>query len=860
VSYLNAVGVGDAAEYLRQLPDECIDSCVTDSPYGLGVHQPDPAEVMRAWLAGEDFAPAGGGFMENEWDRFVPGPTLWREVYRVLKPGAWLMSFFGTRTFDWGVMAIRFAGFEVYDQIDWLTGTGFPKSHNISKGIDALLTTGRSDSHAIKFANDEVRTGEGRRREHTTNRGISSKDRRGGRTIRDEPATEEGAAWKGWGTALKPAHEPIVLARKPFNGRYADHVLEHGTGALNIDAARVGPNPGWSYPKGKGGSPCHKGGFKNIACESKDGRWPSNVILSHIEYDWYTLVPDATEEQRATIYAYYRVDEAVRALRRADARDAGAARETTLLYSGVRWTSAPQEAQGAVGEDHLQALPAEFRGHTGMGEERAKEVLLAGVPCEGQPQPTRETPHESVSQEDGGRGDGQVPAGEFVAVEGRQIQGPQRLPARDDRSAPRTAATVRSEDGEGQVRVGAQGGCRDDAGQTAGAYGDRSPPERDQGRQPAEEPGSHGSERPQQGPPEGGTRTCKNSGGEQTATRPSARLEVIRELIPAGWRKWFVHCATDECQLVGSKRVRTGTAVKRNLPEDGADQRINLKARTQRGEDQTYADDDGKEEVQEYECAPGCPVAELDRQGGRSQSTVPTNPIAIRRSASPAIADSGKGRVGSLQPRTGFDDAGGASRFFLTIHPRHPNTTPTCGLTVEEKLAASCRFFYTPKAATKERWSYCRRCQLVFNHEGDSFEEHDEHKDEVISHPTQKPLALMEYLIRLVTQEGGVVLDPFCGTGSTPVAAKRLGFQFVTCDKDEDYAQIARARLARLDAREPSALTSGAYFCPGCKEKGEIKLISRKVVDRMKESGKKTTCMKCLRRFTAAELLGGDNA
>jgi len=571
VSYLNTVGVGEAAEYLRQVPDECIDACCTDAPYGLGKHQPDPIDVMRAWIEGREYEASGPGFMYSKWDAFVPGPAVWREVYRVLKPGGWLLSFFGARTYDWGVMAIRFAGFEVHDQIDWITGSGFPKSHNISKAIDALVSTGKSDSLALQFANDELREGEGRVRTHTQSDGMSMRNNRGKaapRVIRDEPATPEGAAWKGWGTALKPSHEPIVLARKPFKGTYAEHVLEHGTGALNVDSGRIGPNPGWSYPKGKGGSPCHQGGFKNIACESKAGRWPSNVIVAH--------------------------------------------------------------------------LP--------------------------------------------------------------------------------------------------------------------------------------------------------------------------------------------ECQLIGSKRVRTGTAVKRNLPEEGAKQRIDLKARTKRGVDQTYADADGKEEVPEYECAPGCPVAELDEQsiegGMHGAGSACGGGLGTDSNRSLFRGD---GRPDESNG-TRYGDAGGASRFF-----------------------------YTPKAAARERWSYCRACQLVFNHEGDSFDEHDDHQDEVVSHPTQKPLALMEYLVRLVTQDGGVVLDPFCGTGTTLVAAKKLGYQFVTCDRDEDYAQIARARLARLDAREPSALTSGAYFCPGCKAKGEIKLISRKAVERMRETGKKTTCMKCLKRFTAEELLGGDN-
>ena len=113
---------------------DSVDSIVCDPPYGLS-KEPDMAEVLQHWLAGDDYAHKSAGFMNASWDSFVPGPSVWREAYRVLKPGGHLVAFFGTRTYDLGVLALRLAGFEIRDSLYWHYGSGFPKSHNISKKL-----------------------------------------------------------------------------------------------------------------------------------------------------------------------------------------------------------------------------------------------------------------------------------------------------------------------------------------------------------------------------------------------------------------------------------------------------------------------------------------------------------------------------------------------------------------------------------------------------------------------------------------------------------------------------------------------------------------------------------------------------
>jgi SAM-dependent methyltransferase len=110
---------GNCLDELKKLPDNSIDAVVTDPPYGLG-KEPDPVEVMKAWVEEKQHEVKGAGFMSKSWDAFVPQPAIWKEVYRVLKPGGHIVAFFGTRTYDWGVMAMRFAGFEIRDRIQWV--------------------------------------------------------------------------------------------------------------------------------------------------------------------------------------------------------------------------------------------------------------------------------------------------------------------------------------------------------------------------------------------------------------------------------------------------------------------------------------------------------------------------------------------------------------------------------------------------------------------------------------------------------------------------------------------------------------------------------------------------------------------
>jgi len=242
---------GDNREVLRTMADASVDSIVCDPPYELG-------------------------FMGKRWDStgIAYDVTLWTECLRVLKPGGHLVAFGGSRTYHRLAVAIEDAGFEIRDQIQWIYGSGFPKSLDVSKAMDKQAGV----EHLREDAGPNPAY---RPRAYVWNQG-------GGETpIRPErkttPHLDIAKAWHGWGTALKPAHEPAVLARKPLTGTVADNVMTWGCGALNIDGCRVGDEQ-WVRKGGNQSTPYGSKITWNTSStpdidRTQTGRWPANVIL-----------------------------------------------------------------------------------------------------------------------------------------------------------------------------------------------------------------------------------------------------------------------------------------------------------------------------------------------------------------------------------------------------------------------------------------------------------------------------------------------------------------------------------------------------------------------------------------------------
>jgi site-specific DNA-methyltransferase (adenine-specific) len=272
---------GDNIELLKNYPDNYFDAVVTDPPYGLG-KEPNAEELMKDWIEKGYHEISGTGFMGKEWDAFIPQPIFWKEVYRVLKYGGHIVSFFGTRTYDWGVMSMRFAGFEVRDCIQWLYGSGFPKSHNIGKAIDKIEGNERKVVGELKNKVNLNATKEGDKSFYES--AWQNKE------YIDVPITKGNSEWEGWGSALKPANEPIVLARKPLEKglSIAENILKWGVGGINIDASRVGSEtrttPVFSNDTKTDSTSFNlNSNIQHERIETNQGRFPANIILTHHE-------------------------------------------------------------------------------------------------------------------------------------------------------------------------------------------------------------------------------------------------------------------------------------------------------------------------------------------------------------------------------------------------------------------------------------------------------------------------------------------------------------------------------------------------------------------------------------------------
>ena len=337
---------GDCLEVLAAMPANSIDAVVTDPPYGLGnTTGAQVAETITHWVTGDrGFIPEGKGFMGRPWDAFVPPVAVWDEAMRVLKPGGHLVAFSGSRTLDLMQLAIRLAGFDVRDTLMWLYGSGFPKGQRLdermaafeagvapengippevytvtaylraardaagwsNRQIDALFGRNGMAGHWVSngqqpavpsleewarlkselapYLGDDV---DGLVEQYAATNRPDDWGQRGESTFLDTLGDEyDRDRLTEWSTALKPSHEPIVLARKPVEGSTSRTVQVHGTGGLHVGACRVGSEvvPGRPQPllgvKGDGVTGFGAGGARNGAVSpAQVGRWPGNVML-----------------------------------------------------------------------------------------------------------------------------------------------------------------------------------------------------------------------------------------------------------------------------------------------------------------------------------------------------------------------------------------------------------------------------------------------------------------------------------------------------------------------------------------------------------------------------------------------------
>ena len=283
-----------------------VDSIVTDPPYHLqSIVDRFGKEGSAPAQEGTDgaFARASKGFMGKEWDGgdIAFRKETWELAYQLLKPGGHLLAFSASRNYHRMAVAIEDAGFEIRDQIMWIYGSGFPKSLNIGKGVDKKLGNKREVVKTIERG--DVQTAIDKGVGYTAD--PANKNNKAVFGYGTETVTKGNSEWEGWGTALKPAHEPIVMARKSIESTIVDNVLKHGTGGINIDGCRVEldgekPPSGSAKRVYKNNEYTEEKIYGDNKTTPETGRFPANVMHDGLQEEWarYFYCPKVSSAER----------------------------------------------------------------------------------------------------------------------------------------------------------------------------------------------------------------------------------------------------------------------------------------------------------------------------------------------------------------------------------------------------------------------------------------------------------------------------------------------------------------------------------------------------------------------------------
>lgn len=693
---------GNNLELLKQYPDNYFDAIVTDPPYGLG-KEPNAEQMLQAWITDGYLEVKGSGFMGKEWDSFVPQPIFWKEVFRTLKHGGHVVSFFGTRTYDWGVMAMRLAGFEVRDCIQWVYGSGFPKSHNISKAIDKMYGAERE-------VVGKTITGT------MNNKGGASVNKEGWDSGQKEvnvtiSSTDQAKEWEGWGSALKPAHEDLVLARKPFqfssdfvylyeniiyklklqicqSKLFAKDVKEifmssqKDLKGVKLDFVQ------WSVGKPFNTKEDLLVLMDMLQLEMKEGNTTLNIVLlwlNTLVELWSVANTYITETESSTIT------------------------ELRILNS-LEWESIFQNIT-LLKDNNTNGLIANVL---------TAESLFSVLNLKLNDILTHFAKEDVILKESEKTF---VPNSEQIVLA--------RKPLEKGLSIAENVLKW----GTGGINID---GCR------VGLN------ENDDKRL-----GGNGSWKTD--------KTARNvyEGGYEGKEIQSSSLGRF----PAN----FIMTHHPDCVCVGTKKIKGQIDKPTNRTEKGntwdeKNSGLRNKLPTNSG---GFADENGEETIENWNCHEDCPIRIMDEQSG----------------------------VLNKQGVSKTDNKSGWQNEYVGGNEVKP---------VERKLyldkGGASRFFYCAKASKKERNKGLDQFQERQSKKMDGGTFHSAsteatNREMKNFHPTVKPISLMRYLVRLITPPNGIVLDPFNGSGTTGVACKLEGLNYVGMELDAEYCKIAQARI-----------------------------------------------------------------
>lgn len=667
MEYENQILEGKCLNILRDLPDETFDAVVTDPPYGLG-KEPTVGQLV-SFLKGADLVT--GDFMGAQWE--IPSVPVWREVYRVLKPGGHVLSFGGTRSWDLISLGARAAGFEfrdtiagVYPALMMVHGMGFPKSLNVSKEIDKRVGAEREVVGTYRVGGNALTPASEKGGTYVTGAPNSPP----GDLEITAPATEDAKKWEGYGTALKPSFEPVVVFRKPFTFR--DIVRTMGSHIWSLHAKLVELRSASSHQgssEGSGSVPQPVGQRSVTPVVSPEAMailLSDKAIVSslNIASSWLNTLEGLLQHE--SMFTTEMVSSLTTDLK-------------TLSY--FLWGITPEGMPGALSNDVGLPYPAEFVARMFDAVAMKLSAILVSSVGEDATELGRRKRREETAR-------GCSPTWEPILVFRKPLDG--------------TVVENVLEHGTGALNID---GCR--VGSETREYALKAPAEN---LNVLARPGK------------GDDPDAKGLGAYGVGAK-QGRGETVA--VSGRWPPNMTLSHAPGCRRVGSNEKGTGAL---------------------------FATPDGMGEVDVWECSDGCPVKALNEQSGELKSG--------RLDRSKIAAEN---KVYGVAPheRSGVyeQDSGTASRFFPQFPGQEPPDAP---------------FFYTSKATKKEA----------------TLEGRIENR-----HPTKKPLGLMQWLVRLVCPKEGIILDPYCGSGTTLHAAAIEGMRWTGIERDSEWIKTAWARM-----------------------------------------------------------------
>lgn len=830
---------GNNIDSLKNYPDNFFDSIVTDPPYGLG-KEPNAEEMLRAWITEGYLEVKGTGFMGKEWDAFVPQPIFWKEVFRVLKHGGHVVSFFGTRTYDWGVMSMRLAGFEVRDCIQWLYGC-------YSADTEVLTKKG------WKFYNELTETCEILQWEATTNKltwikpinkfeyevddkmvllenrhtsQLITKNHSVFAKIRKHSRNPKPTEFERIEAQEIKKHWQIDL---PLAGNLLGEVIEPNAYLIGwwlTDAWVHGDKKACMFSQSKPetlkklkealtNSPCK---FSEYVKESKNENHQSEHTFYVTGKTANFILENYPNREMSWDMLLWNFDSKLALIE--GLLDGDGSRKRANSYCEIFWSKNKERL------DIFQALclSANIRSHI---DYKKGAVYLNREHNTTQIQNKHSQPHQEYK---GTVWCLETETGAFVVRRNGKafISGNSGFPKSHNISK-----AIDKMYGAKREKI-SNPLAKKQTGQDAekGLRGSKNPldfiepiPSTDQAKQwdgwgsalkPANEPIVLARK-----PLEKGLSIAENvlKWGTGAINIDASRIGhneaqkfTNREQRKEGWN--MDNCGFDstnnhtasadpsgrfpsnvilthhpECKCLGFKKVKGSSC----LPSDVGKGREGNHSNGIYGEKVSkitvsHNDENGEETIENWKCHDDCPIKVLDEQSGESKSSASIRNNKKRNEDN--IYGGGKG-IPQVSLESNFSDTGGASRFFYVA--KASKSERNFGLeSFEEK----------PLAFSNQAKAELKKGNLDFNNEVDAEEGKVTHANKIKmtqnTHPTVKPVKLMQYLVRMITPPNGTVLDPFAGSGTTGVACKIDGFNFVGLELSEEYAEIARARIEKF--------------------------------------------------------------